>query len=87
MKAFPGRSLQEIMAIGVAIRDNAPRNANGGQYLDYVENCMIPAAWDAIESSGDCFMESEGYSLSTVTNCAYKVAYMMENQGSIDISE
>jgi hypothetical protein len=86
MKNFPGRTVQEITMLAVAIRDNSPRNANGGQYIDYVENVMIPAAIEFIDWNGDIFMESEGYSMSTIVNCAYKVAYMMEKEGSVDIT-
>ena len=85
MKGFPGRSVEEIMALAADIMEFAPRGADGIQAVDYVYFCLLPAAWDALEQYGDHQLEI-GYSYSTVTTCGLDVAYQIEKNGFIDIS-
>ena len=82
MKNFPGRTIEEIISLASDIMNEKGQNSA----TSYVINKMLPAAADAIYDNGDYYMESLGYSLSTVTTCAEKIAGMIDKTGMVDIS-
>lgn len=81
MKNFPGRSVSEILNLSADIVKNC---SNKADYINYA-NRLADYADDAIYDNGDAYMESEGYSLSTVRNCAVKIAEMLTHNGYVDI--
>jgi len=82
MKNFPGRTVEEIVSLAADMQINCP---NRNDILSYAER-IADFADDEIYNTGDHYMESVGYSLSTVRNCATKIANMLYSSGMVDIS-
>ena len=82
MKHFPGAKVEEILSLSAAI---VAECSNKEDYIAYA-NRIADFADDYIIESGDTYMESEGYSLSTVRNCAVTIAEMLYYKGFVDIS-
>lgn len=73
MNNFPGRSHSEIEALKADMLENCP---NKHDLLEYANRCADYAD-DEIYENDDRYMPSLGYSLSTVRNCAVKIAELL----------
>lgn len=87
MKAFPGRSVEEITELAVELA-NACRNSKTGiinkaDILNYAWH-LAADAFTLIQEAGDDKV-GRHYSLSTVANCAEKIAEQIANTGMVDI--
>lgn len=78
---YPGRDVNEILSLSADIVEH------GGKWVyEYVQEFMIPAARQEIEENGDSFIGcyGHGYYLSTVLNCARRIADELETKGYVD---
>ena len=80
-----GRKYSELYALACDIIECC----EGTSPTDYVLNCMIPAAEQAIEMYGDDTVQVPGgeYSYSSVTNRAFGIAQELENTGMIILED
>lgn len=80
-----GHKFENIMALAADIQENAPSSSLGPQYIDYVEERMIPGAKNELMESGNC--EVNGYLMSDVIGCAFRIADELETHGYLTIED
>ena len=77
---YPGFDVSEILSLAADIVDKGGKHS-----FDYVQSVMIPVARDEYRTNGDSFIHvfGAGYYLTTVLNCAHRIADELETKGYV----
>lgn len=85
MKHFPGRTIDEILALATDISETARLCRSPA--TDTVYELLAPAARSAIDNGADRNEDcGAGYSLGAMLACGYRIAEQLDRLGYVDIS-